>query len=97
VVALDQLLRLGLGARRVAAGVADQQLDLAPGDRVVSISQKKAGTLLHLNADLSERPGFYREQPDLDRHLFGDRRQQQALGKSRSRGAFQQCASTNSR
>jgi len=34
MVALDQLLRLGLGAGRTTAGVADHELDLATGHRV---------------------------------------------------------------
>ena len=39
LVALDQFLRLGLGAGRVAAGVGGDELDLAAGEGVVLFLQ----------------------------------------------------------
>ena len=74
LVALDQLLRLGLGAGRVAAGVGDQQLDLAAGERVALLLQEGGDALLHLDAALRQRPGLDREQADLERRALRDAR-----------------------
>ena len=71
-VALDQLLRLGLGARGVAARVADDQLRLAAGERVVPVLEEADHALLHLDAALGERPGLHREQADADRLVLGN-------------------------
>ena len=70
LVALDHLLRLGLGAGRVAAGVGDQQLHLAAGQRVVLLLQERGDALLHLDAALRQRPGLDREQADLERRAL---------------------------
>ena len=71
LVALDHLLRLGLGAGRVAAGVGDEQLDLAAGERVVLLLQERGDALLHLDAALRERAGLDGEQADLERRGLG--------------------------
>jgi hypothetical protein len=93
IVALDQLLRLGLGAGRVTAGVADHQLDLAARHFVVSVLQKQDRALLHLNPDRSKGAGLDREEPDFDRSLLGDRRQRQARRNSRPGRAHDEAAS----
>ena len=77
VVAFDQLLRLGLGAGRVAAGIADHQLGLAAGELVVAMLEEQVDALLHLDAALRERPGLHREEADLDRLVLGNCRHRQ--------------------
>ena len=72
VVALDQFLRLGLGAGRIAAGVADHQLDLATGQHVVAVLEEEVGALLHLDAALRQRAGLDGEQADADRLVLCD-------------------------
>src|SRR5262245_3524976 len=66
LVALDQLLRLGLGARRIAAGVSRDELDPAPRQRVALLLEQRRNALLHLNPALGQRPGLDREQPELE-------------------------------
>ena len=67
MVALDQLLRLGLGARGVAAGIAEKDLDLAPGKHAVMLFEADVEPLIHLDAAGGERPGLDREQAQPDR------------------------------
>src|SRR5215467_3397529 len=55
VVALDELLSLGLGAGGIAAGVGHDELDLAPSHRVAAVLEKTDRALLHLNATRGER------------------------------------------
>ncbi len=90
VVALDQFLRLGLGARGIAAGVADHQLDLAAGQHVVAILQEQIGALLHLDAALRQRTGLHREQADADRLVLRDGRHRQSSGS----GSREECTAT---
>src|SRR5262249_25183785 len=76
-VALDELLRLGLGAGRIAAGIGRKEINFAAANRVVLFFQISEYALLHLNAALLERAGFYRKQakPKLLRLLHGRRRE----------------------
>jgi hypothetical protein len=92
LVALDQLLRLGLGARRVAAGVGNDEVDLAAGQRAVLLLEEGADALLHLDAALGERAGLDREQADLERRALGDRRHADGGGGGAGRGARQELA-----
>ena len=80
LVALDHLLRLGLGAGRVAAGVGDQQLDLAAGERVVLLLQERGDALLHLDAALVGGPVLTVKRPILKGAALspGDRHPQRA-------------------
>ena len=66
LVALDQLLHLGLGAGRAAAGVGGEELHLAAGHRVVLFLQKREDALLHLDAALGERAGLHGQQAELE-------------------------------
>src|SRR5262245_23893966 len=50
LLALDQLDRLGLGTGRVAAGIGDDDLDLAAGDRVITLLEEGCDPLLVMNA-----------------------------------------------
>src|SRR5215470_1476276 len=59
VVALDELLGLGLGARGIAAGVADDQFDLPAGEDVVTVLEEAGQALLHLDAPGRERSGLH--------------------------------------
>ena len=69
LVALDQLLRLGAGAGRIAAGVGRDELDLAPGERVALFLQEREDPLFHLDAALRQRAGLDGEQAELERRL----------------------------
>src|ERR1700730_18643656 len=62
--ALDQLLRLGLGSDRVAAGVGDNELDLSSRKRVVALLEESLDALFHLPATGGERAGADREKAD---------------------------------
>src|SRR5499427_6545548 len=66
VVALDELLRLGLGARGIASSVRHDQLDLPAGEDVVAVLQEADHALLHLDASRGERPRLHGQEPDLD-------------------------------
>src|SRR5262249_8790107 len=66
LVALDQFLRLGLGAGRIAASVGGDQFDLAVGRHVFLLAEKGEDPLLHLVAALRERAGLHREQADFE-------------------------------
>ena len=85
VVALDQLLRLGLGARGIAARVGDHQLGLAAGQRVVPVLEEPDHALLHLDATLGERPGLHGEQADAHGLGLGQSRHGQRRRQSRAR------------
>ena len=61
LVALDQFLRLGLGACRVAPGIGGEEIDFAAADHVIRFLQIGQDALLHLNAALGQRPGLYGE------------------------------------
>ena len=65
--ALDQLLGLGLGGRRVAAGIGDDELRPC-GRRACcsSAPQERGDALLHLDAALRERAGLHRERAYLE-------------------------------
>ena len=72
LVALDQLLRLGAGAGRIAAGVGRDEIDLAPRERVALLLQEGEDSLFHLDAALRQRAGLDGEQADLERRLSVD-------------------------
>ena len=91
VVALGQLLGLGLGARGIAAGVGDHELDLAAGQRVVPVLEEADGALLHLDAALGERPRLHGQETDADRLGLRPRGPGQG-GGGRERGTRQERA-----
>ena len=64
MVALDQLLRLVLGAGRVAAGIGDDEFDLAPGQGHVAVLEERGEALLHLDAALGERARLHAEEAE---------------------------------
>ena len=74
LVALDQFLRLGLGARGVAAGIRRDEFDLAARERVVLLFQVRNDALFHLDAALGERAGLHRQQTQLERRSLRDGR-----------------------
>src|SRR4249920_246693 len=74
LVALNQLLHLGLGAGGIAAGVGGKELHLAAGHRVVLLLQVRDNALFHLDAALGERAGFYGEQAELEWRRLRNRR-----------------------
>ena len=84
-VALDQLLRLALGERRLPGGVREDDLDLAAGERVVALFQQQADAFLHLPAARRERSGAHGEEADAQRFLLcidrrGEQKAQQGEG-----------------
>jgi hypothetical protein len=88
LVALDELLRFRLRAGRVAAGVGDDELDLAAGDGVVVLLEKELDALLHLLAAGGERARAHAQEPDADRfalRLSEKRRQQRAAKRECSK------------
>ena len=96
LVALDQFLRLCLGAGRVAAGVGNDQFGRAPGKPVAAMLEKQRNPLFHLDAALRQRTGLDRQQPDPDRLLLADRRQRQVRSKRRRGTAREHSASSRS-
>jgi len=66
-VALDELLGPGLRLRRVAAGVAHEQLDLASGQGVVALLEEQHDALFHLRAAGGERAGLDGEKAEPQR------------------------------
>ena len=78
LVALDQLLGLGLGAGRIAAGIGGDEVDLAAAHRVVRLLEEGEDALLHLDAALGERTGLHREKPELERRGLRDSRRRKA-------------------
>ena len=62
LVALDQFLRFCFGACGVAAGVCRNEFNFPPRERVVLLLKERDYALFHLDAALSERAGFDREQ-----------------------------------
>ena len=96
LVALYQLLRLGLGASRITAGIGHYQLGLAPGELVVAMPEKQGNPLLHLEAALSQRAGLDGQQPDPDGLPLSDRWQRQVHGKGRRGAARKKFASSRS-
>ena len=68
--ALDQFLRLGLGARRIAAGVGRDELHFTAGESVVLFLQIGDGALLHLDAALRERARLDGQQTELERRTL---------------------------
>ena len=94
LVALDQLLRLGLGARRIAAGVGGDELDLAAGERVRLLFEKNGEPLLHLDAALRQRAGLHRQQADLERSGLRDGRRDAELCGSGPGGSGRQKGTT---
>ena len=89
-VALDQFLRLGLGAGRGAAGVGGDEFDLAAGHRVIGLLQIGEHALLHLDAALGERTGLDREKTELERRGLRDRRAPESRRTGRG-GACRSC------
>jgi hypothetical protein len=69
---------------RVAAGVGDDQLDLAAGDRVVALLEEEQDPLLHLLAAGGERAAAHGEEADPDRLALGEGRR--GDGERRGRG-----------
>ena len=64
---LDQLLRLGARLGGIAAGVGDDELDLAAGDGVVALLEKELDAFFHLLAAGGERAGAHGQETDPDR------------------------------
>jgi len=73
LVALDEFLRLGLGPRRIAAGVGDDELDLAPGYRIVALLQEQLYAFLHLPSSGSERARAHGEKSEADGLILRER------------------------
>ena len=94
LVALDQFLRLCPGARRVAAGIGNDQFGRPPGKLVTAMLEEQRNPLLHLDAALRERTGLDGQQSDLDRLRLAQRRQRQARGKRRRGAAREHAASS---
>ena len=90
LVALDQFLGLGACTRRVAAGVGDEQFDLAAGDGVVALLEEELNAFLHLLAASGERAGAHREEADADRIALRESSRGQDEGCGRGQGAQQQ-------
>ena len=90
VLALHQLLGLGLRAGGIAAGVGDDELDLAAGHRVVPVLEEADGALLHLDPAGSERARLDREQADANRLGLRDRRERQGRRDCHARGTGQE-------
>ena len=86
LIALDQFLRLGLGAGRLAAGIGGEELDLAAGHLVVVLLQPGEHALLHLDAALRQAAGLDREQAELERRALRDRRRGEPEGRGRRAG-----------
>ena len=55
LVTLDQLLRFAFRQRRLAGGIGDEKLDLAPGKQVVALLEKQRDAFFHLLAARRER------------------------------------------
>ena len=89
LVALDQFLRLGLGAGGIAAGIGGDQFDRPSGDLIAAVLQEQRDALLHLDAALRERSGLHRQQPDADRLVLRDGGHRQ---RRRQGGAGEKCA-----
>jgi hypothetical protein len=68
-VPLDQLLRLGAGAGRVAAGVSGDEIDPPAREDVALFLQEREDSLFHLDTALRERAGLDGEQADLEGRL----------------------------
>ncbi len=64
LVALNELLRLGLRSDRVAAGVGDDELDLSSRKRVVALLEESLDALFHLPPAGGKRAGADREKAD---------------------------------
>ena len=86
LVALDQFLRLGLGAGRVAAGVGGEEVDLAAGEGVVLLLQVRDDALFHLDTALRQRSGLDGEQAELERRGLRDRRRREFERRQRGAG-----------
>src|SRR5437763_3379118 len=82
LVALDELLRLGLGTRRIATGICGDEIDFTAADRVVRLLQIGQNALLHLNAALRQRPGLYREEAKAKWFCLRDRRHRETGHRS---------------
>ncbi len=58
VIAFDQFLGLVLGARRVAAGIGDDQLDLAARNGEILVLEKGGDAFLGVNSAGCKRSGL---------------------------------------
>ena len=94
LVALDQFLRLCPGARRVAAGIGNDQFGRPPGKLVAAMLEEQRNPLLHLDAALRERTGLDGQQSDLDRLRLRDRRSEAKARRGCTGGAGGQKAAT---
>ncbi len=91
MIALDQFLRLRLGAGGAAAGVGGNEIDLAPGKRVILVLQEGDDALFHLDAAFGQRPGLNRQKADPHRRALGNRGQRQCRGsRTREKGPSSQ-------
>jgi hypothetical protein len=86
LVAVDQFLRLGLGASRIAAGVGGDEFDLAACEGVGLFLEEHGDALFHLVAALRQRPGLDRQQAYPERRTLRDRRRVGKGKRSRARG-----------
>ena len=50
------------------------QFDLAAGQREILVLEERADAFLEMHAPRRKRPGFHREQADLERRALRDRR-----------------------
>ena len=89
-VLLHQLLCLGLGDRRLAGRVSDDQLHLAARDHVVALFKEQAQPVFHLLATGGQRAGLDGEEAKADR-LCGQRGQGQRGGDEGGGEDFWQC------
>ena len=67
VIALHQFLNLAFCLRGIAAGIPDDKLDLAPGERVIALLQEEQNALLHLRAARGKRSGAHGEKAEPER------------------------------
>jgi len=65
LVPLNQLLSLGLGAGRIAAGVCRNELHLAAGEHIGLLFQEYRNSLLHLDAPCASGPVLTVSRPIL--------------------------------
>src|SRR4029453_7927919 len=86
---LDQLLRLGLGAGRVAARIRRDQLHLASGQGVVLLLEESGDSLLHLDAALGQWPRLDGQEPDLERRSLRPQHGRHGDRGARGEGALE--------
>jgi hypothetical protein len=86
LVALNQLLQLGLGDSRRGRGIDRVKLDLAAGEQVVLFLQELKKTRFHLQADSRKRTGLSGHEADADRCLRIRANETETSDKTREEG-----------